>query len=353
MKKYVMLLLCTGLLWSCADTKESSVAEESSKIESTTTAETSTTIESTITTTAVHPTTQAELGTPPPMTLASTEGLTETHDRSVFDTLSEPPYYFYTHGNSVYYYIAASDKSQLSYKGRQISYTDTSGEQCTDTYFYNSVKETETLTNRHINGKAVFVNPVQIYINRQNDALYINLKETDELVQTIEGDFSSEIDKYEGAGGFEEHYYQGVDVLEFADYDFDGYDDMFFQTSIHTANEPGIYYRFNPQTCLFEEWKELNKIGLQCYFNGNKTLKVNITSSAVDHETTVYKWVNQCLAPVSREVQYADGKNDIYIDYFEYDENSVEILVKREKALLDENKNWLGTQEIDLSEGIL
>ena len=215
-------------------------------------------------------------------------------------------------------------------------------------YFYNSVKETETLINRHIDGKTVFVNPVQIYINRQDDALYIKLKETGELVQTIEGDFCSEADKYEGAGGFEEYYYQGVDGLEFADYDFDGYDDLFFQTSIHTANEPGVYFHFNPETCLFEKWDELNNIGLQCYLNGNKTLKVSVKSSAVDHEITVYKWDNECLAPVSREIQYADGKNDIYIDYFKYDENSEEILVKREKALLDENKNWLGTEEIPI-----
>lgn len=343
MKKFIAALLCAALLCSCADKEESSVTEESSLIESSTTAETSAAIESVITTTAVQPTTQAELGTPPPMTLASTEGLTETHDRSVFDTLSEPPYYFYTHGNSVYYYIITSDKSQLSYKGRQISYTDSSGEDCTDTYFYNSVKETETLINRHINGKTVFVNPVQIYINRQNDALYINLKETGELVQTIEGDFSSEVDKYEGAGGFEEHYYQGVDVIEFADYDFDGYDDIFFQTSIRTANEPGIYYHFNPETCLFEEWEELDNIGYRLDIGMSSNLSIGQVlsyskSKTDEHETFIYKWENDKLILVERRLTLIDSENNTAVTELYYiDDNGNEILIESAERDLNEN----------------
>lgn len=362
MKKIIIPLLCWGMLCGCADKtensasaadKETAVTESTTAIVTTSTFKTTTTITLTAATTVeTQPITQVDLGTPPPLALATADGLTETHSRSIFDTLSEPPYYFYTHEDSTYYYIPTFDKSHLSYKGRQISYTDSSGEDCTDTYFYNSVKETETLINRSVNGKTVLVNPCQVYIERKPEALYVTLKDTGELVQTINGDFSSEVDKYEGVDGFEEHYYQGVDVLEFADYDFDGYDDIFFQTSINTANEPGIYYHFNPETCLFEEWDELNQIGLQCYFGDDKTLKVSVTGSAVDHETTVYKWNNECLVPVSREVQYADGKNDIYIDYYEYNENSEEILVKREKALLDEDKNWLGTEEVEISEVI-
>jgi len=345
-------MLCTALLCACADTEKapSSVAESSAQ-ETTSTGDvtedtqnkTSAENESTITTTTGQPATQAELGTPPPMTLISTEGLTETHDRSVFDTLSEPPYYFYTHGNSVYYYIITSDKSQLSYKGRQISYTDSLGDDCTDTYFYNSVKETETMINRHINGKAVFVNPVQIYINRQNDALYIKLRETGELVQTIKGDFSSDVDKYEGAGGLEEYYYQGVDVIEFADYDFDGYDDLFFQTTIHTANEPGVYYRFNPETCLFEDWDELNNIGhtLDIGISSNVSIGQTLsysTSKPDEHETFIYKWENDKLILVERRITLIDNENNTAVTELYYiDDNGNEILIESAERDLNEH----------------
>lgn len=357
MRKFIIPLLCVGLLCGCSDKPESSADSAADKIsvtESTTAIETTTTAMSTTTATTVEtqPIAQVDLGSPPPLTLATADGLTETHSRSIFDTLSEPPYYFYTHEDSTYYYCLSAEENTLSYEGKQICYVNSSGENCTDTYFYSSARETEILINRTVNEETLFVNPCQVYIERKPEALYITLKDTDELVQTIEGDFSSDVDKYEGVDGYEEHYYQGVEVLEFADYDFDGYDDIFFQTSIHTANEPGIYYHFNPETCLFEEWAELNKIGLQCYFGDDKNLKVSITSSAVDHEITIYKWNNECLVPVSREVQYADGKNDIYIDYYEYNENSEEILVKREKALLDEDKNWLGTEEVEIPEVI-
>lgn len=345
MKKHIIPLLCIVLLCGCADNTESSadsddnasVTESTAAIETTTAAK-STTTALTTTTVETQPIIQVDLGSPPPLTLATADGLTETHDRSIFDTLSEPPYYFYTYEDSTYYYRMSGENNSMWYKGRQTNYINSSGEECTDTYFYNSVKETETLINRHINGKTVFVNPCQIYINRQNNALYIRLKETDEIVQKIEGDFSAAADKYSGKENFS---------LKFEDYDFDDYDDMFLQTTTLTANEPGVYYHFNPETCLFEEWTELNKIGVQCYIDSDKkTLNVFLTGSAVDHETKVYKWDNETLVMTERELMYQGADGEVYIDNFNYD-SGTEMLEKRER-IINPGAEWIKTEEIPI-----
>lgn len=78
----------------------------------------------------------------------------------------------------------------------------------------------------------------------------------------------------------------------------------------------------------------------------NQVLNLSETGSAVDHEVTVYKWKTGKLHPVSHEIQYA-VYNQIYIDHFEFDDAGKETFVKKERALLDENNEWLGTEEVE------
>lgn len=302
MKKYIIAIVLTGLLVGCSDGNKSSIAsaDNSSVIESTASSETTTVTKSTTTTTTTTTTaeTQIEIGSPPPLTLVTADGLTEIFDRGIFDTLSEPPYYFYTYEDSTYYYIMSTNKSTLQYHGHQTNYINSSGEECTDTYYYSPINKTETIINRCINGKTVFVNPVQIYIDQQDDALYINLKDTGETVQKIEVDFSAIDDK---------------SSVKFADYDFDGYDDLFIRMKNGTMFSNGTYYRFVPDIGLFEKWDEMNKIGREMIVDTEtSTLREKSLNDDYWLEYFDYKWEDNKLILFEHRVSETGEVMEIY-----------------------------------------
>ena len=163
------------------------------------------------------------------------------------------------------------------------------------------------------------------------------------IYQKIELDcseFLESVEKYDEAP---------EEFLTIADFNFDGYDDLFVPTRVGAPNVPGKYFYMNPTRDFnpFEEWDELNKIGLLMSVDSeNQVLNLSETGSAVDHEVTVYKWKTGKLHPVSHEIQYA-VYNQIYIDHFEFDDAGKETFVKRERVLLDENNEWLGTEEVE------
>lgn len=163
------------------------------------------------------------------------------------------------------------------------------------------------------------------------------------IYQKIELDcseFLESVEKYDEAP---------EEFLTIADFNFDGYDDLFVPHGIGAPNVSGKYFYMNPTRDFnpFEEWDELNKIGLLMSVDSeNQVLNLSETGSAVDHEVTVYKWKTGKLHPVSHEIQYA-VYNQIYIDHFEFDDAGKETFVKRERVLLDENNEWLGTEEVE------
>ncbi len=141
-------------------------------------------------------------------------------------------------------------------------------------------------------------------------------------------------------------------MLVVGDYNFDGYDDLFVPETTLNANTPGTYYYFNPTVNFnpFEEWDELNEIGFLMKADSEKKI-LNFSShiSAIDHDWIIYKWKAGKLHPVSREYQYQSVyDNQIYINRFEYDDDGKEILVKRKRAVLGENNEWLGTEDVEL-----
>lgn len=190
----------------------------------------------------------------------------------------------------------------------------------------------ETLSNLAMNSN------IYVFTVTENG---VEITQNNEIIQTIEGNFLEELSSYNDIGKTPEEFI----VIE--DYDFDGYDDLFIPTLIGRPNTPGTYYRYNSETGLFEEWDELNEIKLLASTDSDaQTITLNKSGSAVDHESIVYKWDNSVLKPISREIQYYSDQ--VYIDTFEYDENGNQALVKRERAILDENNNWLGTEEIEI-----
>lgn len=169
----------------------------------------------------------------------------------------------------------------------------------------------------------------------------VEITQNNEIIQTIEGNFLEELSSYNDIGKTPEEF------IVNEDYDFDGYDDLFIPTLIGRPNTPGTYYRYNAETGFFDEWDELNKIKLLASANPEaQTITLHENGSAVDRESTVYKWDNSVLKPISRERQYYSDQ--LYIDTFEYDENGNQALVKRERVILDEDNNWLGTEEIEI-----
>lgn len=166
----------------------------------------------------------------------------------------------------------------------------------------------ENFTNNH--DFSVTENGVEILINGKT-------------VQTIEGNFSEEFSKYSDIGILPEKF------VTYTDFNFDGYKDLFIPDLVGRPNVPGHYYKFNPRTSKFEGWEELDTVG-QLMSVKDKTLVHNAVGSAVDHETTVYKWVNDEIEPVSRSLMY-EKKGKIYLDTFEYDENGNETLIKSEE----------------------
>lgn len=140
------------------------------------------------------------------------------------------------------------------------------------------------------------------------------------------------------------------EFLTIADFNFDGNNDLFVPDIIGTPNIPGTYFYMDPtrQLNCFEEWDVLNEIGyLMNTDSENEVLHFSSKGSAVDHDWIVYKWESGKLQPVSRELQYMNG-SDIYIDCFEYDNDGKEILIGRKRAVLGENNEWLGTEDVEL-----
>lgn len=129
------------------------------------------------------------------------------------------------------------------------------------------------------------------------------------------------------------------EFLTVADFNFDGYDDLFVPDMIGTPNIPGTYFYMNPtrEFNCFEEWDELNEIGqLMDIDDENQELDLAVKISAADYEYSVYKWGENGLVRISRKHYYVSGSGQYYTDYFEYDENGEEILVKQESGAIDE-----------------
>ncbi len=142
-----------------------------------------------------------------------------------------------------------------------------------------------------------------------------------------------------------------AELLTIEDFDFDGYDDVFVPETIGTPNVPGKYFRQVPEanSYYFGEWDELNGIGFLLNTDSvNERLTFYSKGSAVEHEQVVYEWEGSAIVPVSRELQYMQ-ETEIFIDSYEYD-GGKEILTGRKRVLLGENNEWLGTEDVPLTD---
>lgn len=152
---------------------------------------------------------------------------------------------------------------------------------------------------------------------------------------------------------FAERYHENPEhFLVIDDFNFDGYDDLFVPRGAGVPNIMGTYFYMDPTVNFnpFEEWDELNEIGFLMKADSEKKI-LNFSSriSAIEHDWIIYKWKAGKLHPVSREYQYQSVyDNQVYINCFEYDDDGKETLAKIERALLGANREWLGTEEVEL-----
>lgn len=136
-----------------------------------------------------------------------------------------------------------------------------------------------------------------------------------EVIQTIEGNYAEIY-----APIAENSYYTIEDAIYKMDYDFDGYLDVFIPADI--SYEPtGIYYRYDPDTGLLEEWDELNKIGKEAYASRKNTINV-YQSGEEGLCITAYQWDNGTLKAIGyRERRYNDEDGKSTVTDYTFDEN--------------------------------
>lgn len=116
--------------------------------------------------------------------------------------------------------------------------------------------------------------------------------------------------------------------LTSSDFDFDGYDDLFIPEMLGTPNIPGKYYKYNPDTEMYEEWEEFNKIStLVRIQQTNDALIEDISGSAVDYKETAWFWEGSVLKRKLQRIQKADENNEIIIEDYKFDENDEPVLI--------------------------
>lgn len=168
------------------------------------------------------------------------------------------------------------------------------------------------------------VNANDIYFDVNENGINVMIQNNENPIQVISGDFASNIISYS-----EEVSITPADLLVSSDFDFDGYNDLFIPTTFGTTNLPGIYYKYNSDKNIFEEWNELSNIGfLMTCQPTNNTLVLNVSGSAVDNEQTAYKWNSGKIVPFTYRVQYAGDDGQIYIDDYTYNDNGEKVLDK-------------------------
>lgn len=127
------------------------------------------------------------------------------------------------------------------------------------------------------------------------------------------------------------------------DYNFDRYDDLFVITDIQDVKLSGIYFKFNTETALFEEWSELNNIGHTLDIGMSSNLSIGqvlsySTSNPDAHETFIYKWENDKLILVERRITIIYNENNTAVTELYYiDDNGNEILIESAERDLNEH----------------
>lgn len=116
------------------------------------------------------------------------------------------------------------------------------------------------------------------------------------------------------------------DYISTADFDFDGYKDIFIP--FENSYMEGCYYRYDPDTELFESWDKLNEIGYVMEISDDDTLMM-IKRSQTGNKNITYKWKNGEISPVTLSYYYYTSNGAAH-DFYEYTPDGNTVLFERQ-----------------------
>lgn len=121
------------------------------------------------------------------------------------------------------------------------------------------------------------------------------------------------------------YYTPDVNSISVADFDFDGYEDIFIP--YESPSDYGTYYCYIPAKNSFCENSELNSVGRIMTVNGDDTLIEDRSDDSIKR-TIEYKWFNNKLRAVNKTETYISSENGkILTDVYNFDGNGIEYLI--------------------------
>lgn len=121
------------------------------------------------------------------------------------------------------------------------------------------------------------------------------------------------------------YYTPDYEAISVADFDFDGYEDIFIP--YESPSDYGTYYSYIPAKNSFSENSELNSVGRIMTVDLDNTL-VEDRSDDSTKRTIEYQWVNNKLKAVKKTETYISSENGKILTYvYNFDENGIEYLI--------------------------
>ncbi len=123
----------------------------------------------------------------------------------------------------------------------------------------------------------------------------------------------------------ENYYVPDISAIVVADFNSDGYDDIFIPFSEPT--DYGCYYCYNFAQNDFYQDNQLNDIGKIMTVSDNGTLILDQSDNSTER-TIEYAWSGNDLKTVQKTEIYKDENKISHKDVYKYDENGMEYLVE-------------------------
>ncbi len=155
--------------------------------------------------------------------------------------------------------------------------------------------------------------------------LYTNTQspEKKNLTYALDGTNIALLINDEPVKSIENYYIPDTSAIIVADFNADGYDDIFIPFSDPTYY--GTYYCYNYAKNDFYEDNQLNDIGKIMSVSDNGTLLLDQSDNSTER-TIEYQWFGNDLKAIQKTEIYKDENKISHKDVYKYDENGIEYL---------------------------